>query len=107
MKSVCLALCVARSNLHVRHGQAGDWQDGRSHRTPAHDAALVADIRRHIAELPTYGYRRACALINRELRSLDQEALNHKRIYRVMAHCPRPPGDDIRAVFTTAKSACR
>lgn len=85
MMSVCLALSVARSNLHVRHHHAEDWQDGRCGRTPAHDETVLADIRRHIAELPTYGYRRACALINRERRSLGQEALNHKRIYRIMA----------------------
>ena len=35
MKSVCLVLGVARSNLHVRHHRCGDWQDGRSGRTPA------------------------------------------------------------------------
>lgn len=31
------------------------------------------------------GYRRAGALLNRERRSQGQQALNHKRIYRVMA----------------------
>ena len=86
MKSVCLALGVARSNLHVRYRRATDWRDGRSRRTPAHeDEALLADIRRHIAELPSYGYRRATALLNRERRLQGQGPLNHKRIYRVMA----------------------
>ncbi|MEG0557732.1 MAG: IS3 family transposase [Comamonas sp.] len=85
MMSVCLALSVARSNLHVRHHRADDWQDDRSSRTPAHDEALLADIRRHIAQLPTYGYRRTAALLNRERRSQGQAPLNHKRIYRIMA----------------------
>jgi len=86
MKSVCLALGVARSNLHVRYRRATDWRDGRSRRTPAHeDEALLTDIRRHIAELPSYGYRRAAALLKRERRLQGQGPLNHKRIYRVMA----------------------
>ena len=50
MKSVCLVLGVARSNLHVRHHRCGDWQDGRSGRTPAQDDALLTDLRRHIAD---------------------------------------------------------
>lgn len=85
MKSVCSALGVARSNLHVRHRRLGDWQGGRSGRMPAQDEALLADLRRHIADLPSYGYRRAGALLNRERRSQGQGAFNHKRIYRVMA----------------------
>lgn len=85
MKSVCSALGVARSNLHMRYHRPGDWQDGRNGRTPAQDGALLADLRRHIAELPSYGYRRAGALLNRERRSQGQAALNHKRIYRVMS----------------------
>lgn len=66
--SVCLALSVARSNLNVRHHRTENWQDGRKGRTPAHDETLLADIRRHIAQLPTYGYRRTAALLNRERR---------------------------------------
>ena len=85
MKSVCSVLGVARSNLHVRHHRSGHWQDSRRGRTPAQDELLLADLRRHIAELPSYGYRRAGALLNRERRSQGQQALNHKRIYRVMA----------------------
>ncbi len=85
MKSVCSVLGVARSNLHVRHHRPGHWQDSRRGRTPAQDGRLLADLRRHIAELPSYGYRRAGALLNRERRSQGQQALNHKRIYRVMA----------------------
>lgn len=55
MKSICSALGVARSNLHVRHHRRSEWQDGRSGRTPAQDEALLADLRRHIADLPSYG----------------------------------------------------
>ena len=72
MKSVCLVLGVARSNLHVRHHRCGDWQDGRSGRTPAQDDALLTELRRHIADWPSYGYRRAGALLNRERRAQGQ-----------------------------------
>ena len=85
MKSVCSALGVARSNLHVLHHRPGDWPDARRGRVPGQDESLLADIRRHIAELPSYGYRRAGALLNRERRSQGQGPLNHKRIYRIMA----------------------
>ena len=63
MKSVCSVLGVARSNLHVRHHRSVDYRDGRCGRTHAQDEALLADIRRHIADLPSYGYRRAGALL--------------------------------------------
>ncbi|KGG85090.1 hypothetical protein P368_22770 [Comamonas thiooxydans] len=42
MKSVCSALGVARSNLHVRHHRSGHWQDNRRGRTPAQDGLLLA-----------------------------------------------------------------
>ncbi len=55
MKSVCSVLGVARSNLHVLHHRPGDWPDGRRGRVPGQDESLLTDIRRHIAELPSYG----------------------------------------------------
>jgi putative transposase len=85
MKSVCAAMGVARSNLHVRHHRPSDWQDGRSGHHLALDEELVNDLRRHVADLPSYGYRRAGALLNRERRAQGQAPVNHKRIYRVMA----------------------
>jgi transposase InsO family protein len=85
MKSVCLVLGVARSNLHLLYRRPSEWRDGRRGRTPQHDEAVLADIRRHIADLPSYGYRRAGALLNRERRAHGLPALNSKRIYRIMA----------------------
>lgn len=78
-------LGVARSKLHVRHHRSGHWQDSRRGRTPTQDELLLADLWRYIAELPSYGYRFAGALLNRERSSQGQLALNHKRINRVMA----------------------
>src|SRR5690606_16592307 len=85
MKSVCLVLGVARSNLHLLYRRSSEWRDGRRDRTPQHDEAVLADIRRHITDLPSYGYRRAGALLNRERRTQGLPVLNPKRIYRIMA----------------------
>ena len=62
------------------------WVDGRKHRTPSCDAGLFAELKLQLTQLPSYGYRRACALVNR-LRSAQGVArVNVKRTYRVMAH---------------------
>jgi putative transposase len=63
MKAVCEALGVARSHLHVLWHRSSSWSDRRRDRKPSCDEELVVEIRRHIAELPSYGCRRACALI--------------------------------------------
>ena len=85
MKAVCQALGVARSNLHARAHRPRDWRDARLGRTPAPDEQLLDEIRRHIADLPSYGYRRACALVNRQRRAEGRAPVNPKRAYRVMA----------------------
>ena len=85
MKSVCRALGVARSHVHERHHRSEDGRDARKGRTPASDAQLLAQIREQIADLPSYGYRRACALVNRQRSAQGEERVNPKRAYRVMA----------------------
>lgn len=63
----------------------------------------MADIQTAIEHLPSYGYRRACALVNRRRSAEGRSAANHKRAYRVMRehclllrrHTGRPP--DTRA----------
>jgi putative transposase len=85
MKTVCLALGLARSHLHDLHRRSAEWQDGRTCRTSASDAQLVAEIRHEITELPSYGYRRACALVNRQRLQNGAARVNPKRAYRVMA----------------------
>jgi putative transposase len=95
MKAVCEALGVARSHLNSLLHRTSSWVDRRRGQRPSGDAELVADIRRHIAELPSYGYRRACALVNRERVQHDRARVNPKRAYRVMAEhgllLPRAP----------------
>jgi len=84
MKTVCRVLELARSHIHELRHRDQSWRDGRTGRTPAGDADLLGELREQIAELPSYGYRRACALVNRQ-RALDGAArVNPKRAYRVM-----------------------
>lgn len=62
------------------------WVDDRTVQTfhqPA-DAILVDAVRAEITALPTYGYRRAGALVNRTRALMGLQAINHKRFYRVM-----------------------
>ena len=85
MKAVCLALGLARSHIHAIAKRSASWTDRRGAKAPAGDAQLLDDIRRQIAELPSYGYRRACALVNRERVAEGAPRINAKRVYRVMA----------------------
>ena len=45
---------------------------------PVHDEQLLTQVREHIAQLPSYGYRRACALVNRSRESAGLPRLNPK-----------------------------
>ncbi len=86
MKAVCVALGLARSNIHRLHARPESWGDARTRRTePASDAILLDEIKAQITELPTYGYRRACALVNRQRAEAGAQRVNAKRVYRVMA----------------------
>ena len=84
MKAVSMILGVARSNLHRRARRPEAWTDRRRHRTPRDDHALVTEITAEIAALPSYGYRRAWALVNRRRDADGRARVNHKRVYRVM-----------------------
>ena len=85
MTVVCQALGLARSNVHVLRSRPDSWVDGRTKRSPLGDEQLLTDIREQITELPSYGYRRACALVNRQGASSSGPRVNPKRLYRVMA----------------------
>ena len=59
-----------------------DWIDGRTERIdPVSDELLM---KAEITALPTYGYRRATALVNRTRSVMNLKPVNHKRFYRVM-----------------------
>ena len=79
MKPVCSALGVARSHVAQLLVRLADWIDVRTTQTfhqPA-DAILVDAVRAEITALPTYGYRRAGALVNRT--RLDGPASNQSQ----------------------------
>lgn len=59
MKTVCRTMGLARSHVCDLLVRDEDWTDGRRHRTPSGDAELLAELRQEIAQLPSYGYRRA------------------------------------------------
>jgi putative transposase len=86
MKTVCQALGVARSHVHEKAHRSSDWIDGRTvaRADPASDALLIDAVRAEITALPTYGYRRAGALVNRTRSLIGLRPVNHKRFYRVM-----------------------
>jgi putative transposase len=63
VNTVCKVLGVARSNVIERVKRLVDWSDGRKGRRALDDEALVAEIRAEVADLPTYGYRRACEFV--------------------------------------------
>jgi transposase InsO family protein len=84
VKAVCEALGLARSHIHNLKHRAASWSDGRKARV-LDDSELVAEVREQLAELPSYGYRRACALVNRQRVATGHARVNAKRVYRVMA----------------------
>jgi len=83
LKTVCEVLGVSRSNLAVKSKRSAEWVDRR--KTPVlDDMPLVVELRDLVADLPTYGYRRAWALLRRSRDALGQPRVNAKRVYRVM-----------------------
>ncbi len=82
MKTVADTLGVARSNLAAQVAPVRTQQ--RRGRRPEPDAALLAEIKAIIAELPTHGYRRVHALLRRSHELSREPAVNVKRVYRVM-----------------------
>ena len=81
MKAIAETLGVSRSNLHERVNRSAKPRR-RYHK--AQDAVVLPRIKALVAERPSYGYRRITAVLNRQLRSEGLEAVNHKRIYRIM-----------------------
>lgn len=67
MKTVCRSMGLARSHVKQLLRRSDAWVDGRKHRTPSDDASLLAELKLQIADLPSYGYRRACALVPKGL----------------------------------------
>lgn len=83
MKRVSGVLGVARSTLTRKHHREPSWRDRRG-RALQDDMPLIGEIQEAIAELPSYGYRRAWACLRRQREAAGLPAVNVKRVYRVM-----------------------
>ena len=81
VKTIAETLGVARSNLIERQQRV---RPARGSQTRPGDNELAAEIRRLVDARPTYGYRRIAELLKRERRSAGQDAVNAKRVYRLM-----------------------
>lgn len=83
MKRISEATGVSRSQLMVRV-QEEKPPKKRTRYNKGEDQALLPLIVAIMHDRPTYGYRRMCALLNRELVKQGKETVNHKRVYRIM-----------------------
>jgi putative transposase len=81
VKAVTDTLGVARSNVVERLAEA---RKTRGPQEREGDDALAAEIRVLVDQRPSYGYRRIAALIRRARRSAGGDAVNAKRVYRLM-----------------------
>ena len=89
MKVVCETLGLARSNVRRLHARSDDWIDARTCRTAQVDNALLLDkIGVQVTDLPIYGYRRTCALVNSQRADAGVPRVNAKSVDRVMASQP-------------------
>ncbi|WP_225888979.1 IS3 family transposase [Myxococcus xanthus] len=79
VSAVARALAVARSSLHRP-------LSFRQPRRPAaqSDAEVIEELKAVVGQRATYGYRRACAVLNRQRRAEGKPGVNHKRAYRLM-----------------------
>ena len=79
MSAISRVLGVSRSNLLAPPRP-------RQVRLPdaAEDAAILEGLRAVASERSTYGYRRACAILNRQRKEQSRSSINHKRAYRLM-----------------------
>ena len=71
MKTVAEVIGVSRSNLIERKRERAKKRIGRP---PLPDDKLEAEIKAVIAELPTYGYRRAHTILKRHALAADFKA---------------------------------
>jgi putative transposase len=109
VKPVCAVLGVARSNVIDRLSRPADWIDGRvlARLDPVADGMIADAVRAEITALPTYGYRRAGALVNRTRSLMGLRPVNHKRMYRVMKAegllLPKSPSGGTAAALMMAR----
>ena len=85
MKVICDSLEVSRSHLRESLRKEPTLRKKRRGKEPlVSDEEILQRIKGLVAQRPSYGYRRACAVINRALAADGLPKANHKRIYRLM-----------------------
>jgi putative transposase len=78
-------LGVSRSHLRESLQSAPGRPKKRRGRPPEMcDEDVLTRLKQLVSERPSYGYRRACAVLNRGLRADGLPVVNHKRVYRLM-----------------------
>lgn len=82
MKTVADTLGVSRSQLTERLSSGKTARPARY--SKADDAWILPLLREITDQRMTYGYRRACEILNRRLAIEGKPAVNHKRVYRIM-----------------------
>lgn len=82
MKRITDALEVSRSGVRDRLGKAPRLRPPRY--SIADDERLLPMIKAIVDDRLTYGYRRVCAVLNRQLAAEGLSKVNHKRVYRIM-----------------------
>jgi putative transposase len=89
MKQIAEALEISRSHLiKILKEKEESAQIFLERRTPKtrliSDKKLTSALQDITRNRPTYGYRRATAVLNRRLAEKGEELVNHKRVYRIM-----------------------
>jgi putative transposase len=85
LKVICDSLEVSRSHLRESLRKEPTLRKKRRGKEPlVSDEEILQRIKGLVAQRPSYGYRRACAAINRTLVADCLPKANHKRIYRLM-----------------------
>ena len=90
--------------MHVLRSRPASWVDRRTDHTPLGDEQLLADIREQITELPSFGYRRACAPARWSIANA-RAPVRRRRIERDLPRGPPPSKVDVtRLVRLTTQS---
>jgi transposase InsO family protein len=86
MKPIAEALGVSRSHLISSFQQENNNSSRkvREQNNIISDEEIILKLRIITNGRPTYGYRRACAVLNRNLIKEGVKRVNHKRVYRIM-----------------------
>ena len=86
MKPIAEALGVSGSHLISTFQQENNNSSRklREQNNIISDEEIILKLRKITNGRPTYGYRRACAVLNRNLIKEGVKRVNHKRVYRIM-----------------------